>query len=313
MELDRQSIEKKDFPVGRRGYDPDAVDAHLSLLADEIAELKRSSRRTGDTLATTASEQVRVIVEAAESSAGEITGAAEAEAREIRDEASNEVRAAREQASDQAREYVGKVSESTNAMLQRLDSMEQELSSLVESLREGGNRLNADLQLLEGDLAGVSDVVTPRARFELEPEPGALEEGAEPIAADADATGLDQVAGDAAMTETIPIPEGVVPAGESEQLGEDDMYIPPGTDTAEYDYAGSGGESHDYGSAGGEGSGSDAPGHEEADDAEGARLIALNMALNGTPREETERYLSENFRLADAHGLLDEVYASVEG
>jgi hypothetical protein len=49
------------------------------------------------------------------------------------------------------------------------------------------------------------------------------------------------------------------------------------------------------------------------DDTEGARLIALNMALNGTPREETDRYLAENFQLADRAGLLDEVYASVEG
>ena len=48
-------------------------------------------------------------------------------------------------------------------------------------------------------------------------------------------------------------------------------------------------------------------------DAEGARLIALNMALNGTPREETDRYLSENFSLADRAGLLDEVYSSVQG
>ena len=37
------------------------------------------------------------------------------------------------------------------------------------------------------------------------------------------------------------------------------------------------------------------------------------MALNGTPRDETARYLSENFHLADSDGLLDEVYASVEG
>jgi hypothetical protein len=50
-----------------------------------------------------------------------------------------------------------------------------------------------------------------------------------------------------------------------------------------------------------------------SDDTEGARLIALNMALNGTPREETDRYLAENFQLADRDGLLDEVYASVEG
>ena len=41
-------------------------------------------------------------------------------------------------------------------------------------------------------------------------------------------------------------------------------------------------------------------------------MIALNMALNGTPREETDRYLSENFQLSDRDGLLDEVYASVE-
>jgi hypothetical protein len=49
------------------------------------------------------------------------------------------------------------------------------------------------------------------------------------------------------------------------------------------------------------------------EDVEGARLIALNMALNGTAREETDRYLAENFDLSDRAGLLDEVYASVEG
>ena len=37
------------------------------------------------------------------------------------------------------------------------------------------------------------------------------------------------------------------------------------------------------------------------------------MALNGTPREETDRYLSENFTLADSDGLLDEVYAERRG
>jgi hypothetical protein len=37
------------------------------------------------------------------------------------------------------------------------------------------------------------------------------------------------------------------------------------------------------------------------------------MALNGTPRDETDRYLAENFELHDRARLLDEVYASVEG
>ena len=42
---------------------------------------------------------------------------------------------------------------------------------------------------------------------------------------------------------------------------------------------------------------------------EGARVIALNMALNGSSREETAHYLSENFELDDPGALLDEVYA----
>jgi hypothetical protein len=48
------------------------------------------------------------------------------------------------------------------------------------------------------------------------------------------------------------------------------------------------------------------------EDSEGARLIALNMALNGEPREDTDKYLQENFDLADRAALLDEVYASVD-
>jgi hypothetical protein len=46
---------------------------------------------------------------------------------------------------------------------------------------------------------------------------------------------------------------------------------------------------------------------------EGARVIALNMALGGTSREDTARYLAENFDLEDPEALLDEVYARVSG
>jgi hypothetical protein len=37
------------------------------------------------------------------------------------------------------------------------------------------------------------------------------------------------------------------------------------------------------------------------------------MALNGQSREETDKYLAENFDLSDRAALLDEVYATVEG
>lgn len=46
---------------------------------------------------------------------------------------------------------------------------------------------------------------------------------------------------------------------------------------------------------------------------EGARLIALNMALSGTPREETARYLRENYHLEDEDALLDDVYLKAGG
>jgi DivIVA domain-containing protein len=263
--LDRQSIEKKDFPVGRRGYDPEAVDAHLSALAEEIAEFKRSARRRSDTLATSASDQVRLIVEAAENSAGDIQRDAENDARDIRDEANREAQATREQATDQARDYVGKVSESTSSMLERLDAMEGELGNLIESLRTGGNRLSADLHLLEQNLTEVKGVVAPRPQFEPENE---------------------------APEHTPPEPEPEAPAEPAAEPLAEAPAEPEGDGAAEPHAPGSG---------------------DAGDDAEGARLIALNMALNGTPREETARYLSENFQLSDAGGLLDEVYASVEG
>jgi hypothetical protein len=46
---------------------------------------------------------------------------------------------------------------------------------------------------------------------------------------------------------------------------------------------------------------------------EGARVLALKMALDGTPRDETARYLRENFELDDPEALLDEVYARAGG
>jgi hypothetical protein len=46
---------------------------------------------------------------------------------------------------------------------------------------------------------------------------------------------------------------------------------------------------------------------------EGARVIALNMALSGSSREETAAYLAENFELDDPDALLDEVYARAGG
>ena len=44
------------------------------------------------------------------------------------------------------------------------------------------------------------------------------------------------------------------------------------------------------------------------DDEEAARLVALDMALGGAPREETATYLAEHYALTAPDKLLDDVY-----
>jgi hypothetical protein len=55
------------------------------------------------------------------------------------------------------------------------------------------------------------------------------------------------------------------------------------------------------------------PAASASDDLDGARLIALNMALSGQPRADADRFLAEHFQLAEREKLIDEVYAAVEG
>ena len=153
MALDRQTIEKKDFPIGRRGYDPEAVDEHLAQLADQVDSLQRSAqRRSGASLAQAASEQVRAIVEAAEQSAQAIERDAEEQAVRIRTDAERDAERTDQEAVERSREHVAKVGEHSSLMLQRVDAMEGELTALVESLRTGANRLKADLSLLESNM-----------------------------------------------------------------------------------------------------------------------------------------------------------------
>jgi DivIVA domain-containing protein len=265
LALDRQTIEKKDFPIGRRGYEPASVDAHLAKVAREVESLQRSSRSappsapasatpaSGASLASIASAQVQAIVEAAETSAASIEREARDHAAEVEQDAAREAQRIRDEAIARSQDHIGKVHEATALMLQRVDAMESELGALVESLRTGANRLSADLSLLSGNMG------------ELYTAAG--DTSAEPLAYE---------------------PEPVLVVVEEEEIvvatviEEDDEPEPEPAPAAD-------------------------------DDFEGARLIALNMALNGQTRAETDKYLTENFDLADRDALLDEVYSSVEG
>jgi DivIVA domain-containing protein len=205
--VDRDAIERRDFPVGRRGYDQAAVDDHLRRVADELDALKRrpAAPAAASPLSAGTSEQVRAILEAAEASATEL----------------------RADAGRQAGEHVERVGEAAGTMLSRLDELERELRALLDALRASGERLNEGLARLH-----------------------------------------EQVADTSGASEEPPAPEPPAPAD------------PPAAE----------------------------PPSPDGDEA-GARLIALNMALSGTPREETARYLAEHFALADPDALLDDVYA----
>lgn len=290
MPLDRQSIEKRDFPIGRRGYEPEAVDEHLARLADEIEALRRQpQRRSPESIATVASQQVAAIVQAAESTAADLERQAQEDAERIRRDAESAARETRNEAIETAQGHVGRVSESVAHMLGRVDAMEAELSALVENLRTGANRLQADLTLLEGSMGELYDsgsgpgegragAVAPPARSGDEPASRPPDPPLTPAA---------EAAQESEIVETHAAPAEKEPTIE-----------PPPAEPAEAEPAPAA---------------ADASGGADADeDVEGARLIALNMALNGTSREETDRYLADNFDLSDRAALLDEVYASVE-
>jgi hypothetical protein len=176
-----------------------------------------SARKNTDSgsLAATASDQIRAIIEAAEQTAAQIRADAEDEAARIR-------RHAKEEASGIRSEAKGDV------------------QALVQSLRQGLASLNMDLEKLEALSAPAPD-----------------DEAAMPVD---DAPAQDET------------PRAATSLGADARAG--------------------------------------APAEP---DLESARLVALNMALDGAERGEVERYLSENFSLTDATALLDEVYASVGG
>jgi DivIVA domain-containing protein len=291
MALDRQTIERKDFPIGRRGYEPEAVDEHLARIAEELESLQRQAqRRSGASLAQAASEQVRAIVEAAEQSAAAIERDAEQQATRIRTEAEAEAQRTDQEAVERSREHVSKVSEQTATMLQRVDAMEGELGTLIESLRTGANRLNADLTLLHGNMGELYEAAGGSAAGQA---PRAAAPATPPAAAPTGGGATSEPALDEELEDAGPTPdEQPGPPPVAPQPRRVEQPAPTATEPPEPATATEGGDTGDV---------------------EGARLIALNMALNGQSREETDRYLADNFDLADRQSLLDEVYESVGG
>ena len=129
VDFDRQSIERRDFPIGRRGYDPAAVDAHLRALADEYEELQRAAITGGGdaSVASTAGTQVQSILQAAETAAAEIERHALENARQVREDADRDADRTREEAVERARQHVAAVAQVTARLLEHVGSMDGEV------------------------------------------------------------------------------------------------------------------------------------------------------------------------------------------
>jgi hypothetical protein len=262
VDLDRQAIERRDFPIGRRGYDPAAVDAHLRGLAAEFEELQRAAVSGGGgdlSLASSAGSQVQSILEAAETAAAEIERQAMEAAQAVRDAADRDAEATRGEAVEKARAHVAGVANVASVLLERVGSMDGEVGALVESLRSGASRLAADLSAVESGMAELYDSAAGRSPAQAAPPRAFEQELGEAIAA------------------TPPAPPAEAPPVASVPVEEAEPVVVSGADL------------------------------------DGARLIALNMALNGESRTDTERYLADNFQLPDRLKLVDEVYAAIEG
>jgi hypothetical protein len=240
--LDRDSIVRRDFPTNRRGYDPAAVEAHLSTLAGEIEALQRRAAEPA-TLSDQAGEQVRAIVQAAERGAEEIRATASAE----------------------AAQRVAHVTEAAEHLRARVEQMEADVTRVMGELRDEARRLHADLSALRGDAT----------RLGAASEEASAATASVPASADAPASAA------APREEAAPRDATATSAPDAE---------PPRDEAAPRDAT--------------------APAN---GDTAAARIVALDMALSGTPRDETDRFIAEHYDLRDRAALLDEVYAAAGG
>lgn len=184
----------------------------------------------------------------------------------------------REGATADAREHVARVAKAADGLRERIDALERELTAVLGALRTGADRVRADLD----DLAeGTGRLVATVAGAEAS---GGFPVGApEPIAPSALGATLGQAA--AAAPDDAEVEEDPAPAAVVEAPAE---AADPVTVDSDTDAAGPVGRSTDVA---------------------GARIVALQWAMDGRPRSETDAYLAEHYDLPDRAALLEQVYA----
>lgn len=284
MSLDRQAIEKRDFPISRRGYETLAVDAHLAQLAREVEALQAARLTVADpapavaapSLASSASEQVRTIVQAAERSATEIEQQATDDAERRRTDATAAADATRAAAEAEAQAHVSAVQGEARSMLERITAVE----SLLEHLRTTAQEIQSGLDALHSQV-------------------GTLAPDAPEAPAASSAPAITPVPVPSATPETPAEPADpvapVVSAPETGSAAQPSAARPSGEQPASTPVSPA------------------APAGPLSDDEAGARMVALSLVLDGTPRDQVARHLDEHYALPDRDGLLDDLYARQAG
>jgi vacuolar-type H+-ATPase subunit H len=269
--MEREEIVREDFPSARKGWDPEAVKAHLNALAERLPKGSGS------------------IGEVAADRVGKIVGVAEATAAEIEAEAGKQAEAIVAAARGEAEEIISRARSEAQARIEQAQKAVEGLVTQAEDLRGKvgslGESLTGEVRTRLADATGSDS--------EAEPEHGATEpDVVEPEPEPPPASGLEQ--GSA--------PQPVVSAGASTE----DL-IAQLKGAAAPAAAQSGDVSDPEAVASPQATADQAPG---AADPGAVRLVAMNLALEGAEPDAIAAQLEAEFgRVKDSDALIEDVLA----
>ena len=276
--MEREEIVRDDFPTVRKGWSPEAVEVHLRAVADWVAATSSRAREVPTPTADAASERVGAVLAAAESTAAEIVEEAEAEAERI-------VIAARAEA-DQIRAAARTESEeAVSAASREASGRVEQAQAAVEGLVAQADKLRSQVGALGRDLASNVPGLGSSA-------------GTEP--------GLDEIPDMPAESAGESAPE-LEPEPEEPKVGAEPERSPAPAPAA--------GKPTDDELIARLRASAEAPEAEEppapavsGSEQGAARLVAMNMALEGSSREQIAKQLKAEFGAVEGvDGLLDDV------
>ena len=275
--MERDQILKDDFPTSRRGWDPDAVRAHLETIA---ARLPRSDV----SLADAAASQVGAIIAAAEATAAEIEQRAQQEADALVDSAREEADGIVARAREEARGRIEQAQGAVESLVSQAEDLRSRVGSLGQSLIGTGGTTTPAVAVPGPELVPEADLAASPAK--AEPTPAAAVPGPE-LAAEPEIDPEPAV-------EPEPKPAAAGSASTEDLIAQ---------------LRGGGGASPPA-DAGSDQAAATAPQPPTDADLAAVRLVALNMAMDGAGREEIEAHITEEFGAVTGLGdLLDDVLA----